>query len=143
MRSERATAPIAGPRAGELYFNQEPELPIGPGGDTAICRAATEDGPAEVLARIANARVPLNPRLRLQCNLSPDGRWLAAPLVDGHTVNVWLIPTAGGPMRAVTDFGERSVFIVRAVAWSADSRRIYAAVADANADIFLLDGPLA
>jgi hypothetical protein len=45
-------------------------------------------------------------------------------------------------MRAVTDFGERSVVIVRAVGWSADSRRIYAAVADANADIFMLDGLL-
>jgi Tol biopolymer transport system component len=142
VRSERATAPIAGPRAGELYFNQEPELPIGPGGDTAIFRAASEDGPAEVLARIANARVPLNPRLRLQCTLSPDGRWLAAPLVDGHTVNLWLVPTEGGPMRAVTDFGERSVFIVRSVGWSADSRHIYAAVADANADVFVLDGLL-
>jgi eukaryotic-like serine/threonine-protein kinase len=142
VRSERASAPIAGPRAGELYFSEEPELAIGLGGDTAVCRAAREDGSAEVLARIARARVPLNPRLRLQCRLSPDGRWLATPLVDGHTVNVWLIPTDGGPMRAVTDFGERSVLIVRSVGWSADSTRIYAAVADANADVFLLDGLL-
>jgi Tol biopolymer transport system component len=93
-----------------------------------------------MLARVASGRVPLNPRLRLQCRLSPDGRWLATPLVDGHTVNLWLIPTDGGPMRAVTDFGQRSVLIVRSVAWSADSTRIYAAVADANADVFLLDG---
>jgi eukaryotic-like serine/threonine-protein kinase len=143
VRSERASAPIAGPRAGELYFSEEPELAIGPGGDTAICHTAREDGPAEVLARIASARVPLNPRLRLQCRLSPDGRWLATPLVDGHTVNVWLIPTDGGPMRAVTDFGERPVLIVRSVAWSADSRKIYAAVADASADVFVLDGLLA
>jgi hypothetical protein len=43
-------------------------------------------------------------------------------------------------MRAVTDFAERSVFIGRQVSWSPDSRHVYAAVADTDADIVLLEG---
>jgi hypothetical protein len=45
-------------------------------------------------------------------------------------------------MRPVTDFGERSVHIVRQVSWSPDSRHVYAAVADTDADIILLEGIL-
>ena len=85
---------------------------------------------------------PLVPRLHLHTSLSPDGRWLAAPLIDGTTANLWLIPTDGAPMRPVTDFGERSVSIVRHVSWSPDSRHVYAAVADTEADIILLEGLL-
>jgi hypothetical protein len=43
--------------------------------------------------------------------LSPDGRYLGTPLIDGATTNLWILPTAGGPMTPVTDFGERSVMI--------------------------------
>jgi len=46
-------------------------------------------------------------------------------------------------MRAVTGFGERSVFIARHVSWSPDSRHIYAAVADTSVDVVLLEGLLA
>ena len=99
------------PDGGVLFFSHLPELPFGRRGETEVCRAAPDDGPAEVLARVANSRVPLAPRLHLQPRRSPDGRWLAVPLVDGATVDIWLIPTGGGPMRAVTDFGERPVFI--------------------------------
>ena len=45
-------------------------------------------------------------------------------------------------MRPLTDFGDRSVIIGRRVSWSPNSRFIYAAVADTDADIVLLDGLL-
>ena len=62
------------------------------------------------------------------------------PLPDGGTSNIWALPTDGGPMRPLTDFGDRSVVIARRVSWSPDSKFLYAAVADTDADIVLLDG---
>ena len=61
---------------------------------------------------------------------------------DGQTCNVWALPTSGGPMRRLTDFGDRSVVIARRVAWSPDDNFIYAAVVDVDADIVSLDGLL-
>jgi hypothetical protein len=43
-------------------------------------------------------------------------------------------------MRPITDFGDRSVVIARRVSWSPDSKFIYAAVAETDGDIVLLDG---
>jgi Tol biopolymer transport system component len=107
--------------------------------DFEFRRARPENGSYEVVARIAAARVPHDPAL-FQMILSPDGKWLATPLTDGTTTNLWLLPAAGGPMRQVTDFGERSTLIVRHVSWSPDSKEIYAAVADRDADILMLEG---
>jgi hypothetical protein len=45
-------------------------------------------------------------------------------------------------MRQITDFGKRSVAIVRRISWSPDGKYIYAAVADTDTDIVLLDGLL-
>ncbi len=143
VRSDRAIGPAAPLDGGALFFIRPPRLPLGDRGDTEVCRAAPEDGPPEVLARVATVRVPLAPTLHLHVSVSPDGRWLGVPLLDGATANIWLIPTDGGPMRAVTDFGERSAFIARSVSWSCDSRHVYAAVADIDADIAVLDGLLA
>jgi hypothetical protein len=50
------------------------------------------------------------------------------------------MPVHGGTMRQITDFGQRSVVIVRRVSWSPDGKCIYAAVADTDADIVMLDG---
>ena len=74
--------------------------------------------------------------------LSPDGNSLALPLTDGTTSNIWALPTSGGPMRPLTDFGERPIVIGRRVSWSPDGRYIYAAVAETDADVVLLDGLL-
>jgi Tol biopolymer transport system component len=142
VRSGRVLGPTVHPGSGVLFFSRLPALPLTTHGESEVCRAEPDDGPAEVLARISNSRVPLVPRLHLHFDVSPDGRWLAAPLIDATTVNIWLVPTDGGPMRAVTDFGERSVFIARHVSWSPDSRYVYAAVADTSADIVLLEGLL-
>jgi len=45
-------------------------------------------------------------------------------------------------MRQITDFGERSTVIMRRVSWAPDGKSLYAAVADADADIVMLDGLL-
>jgi Tol biopolymer transport system component len=144
VREDRATSPALVPRDGApLYFTRLPESAFGcAGGEYEICRARPEDGPAEVLARLPTSRVPLAPRISLQAFLSPDGRWLAAPLFDGWTTNIWFIPTDGSPMRAVTDFGERAVSIARSMSWSPDSHLVYAAVADTDADIVAISGLL-
>jgi hypothetical protein len=89
------------------------------------------------MARVAGERVPA--RLPNIC-ISPDGQYLAVLLIDGATTNIWTLPTAGGPMSPVTDFGDRSIIIARSVSWSRDSRHIYAAVAETQTDVVLLDG---
>ena len=62
------------------------------------------------------------------------------PLIDGATTNIWALPTAGGPMKKLTDFGHRSIAIMRSVSWSADSQFLYAAVAETETDVLLFDG---
>nr|AFK79206.1 serine/threonine protein kinase [uncultured bacterium F42-01] len=100
-------------------------------------RAHPPDSDVERLARAAGERLPA----RYPCIvISRDGRYLATSLVDGATTNIWVLPTAGGPMTPVTDFGDRSVLIVRSMSWSADSQHLYAAVAEIRTDIVLLDG---
>jgi serine/threonine protein kinase/Tol biopolymer transport system component len=123
-----------------LYFvhRLRPEI-FGLWGDSEIQRLPLGKGPPEVLARIAASRVAVSPLL-LQVFLSPDERWLAVPLMDGSTTNLWALPTAGGAMRPLTDFGDRSIVISRSVSWSADSRHLYAAVAETETDIVLFDG---
>lgn len=110
-------------------------------GGIEIWKAKPENGPSELLARIPGPRLPFDGWVWQQ-TLSPDGNWLAAPLLDRGTTNLWVMPVHGGPMRQITDFGRRSVLIVRRVSWSPDGQHIYAAVADTDADIVLLDGLL-
>jgi Tol biopolymer transport system component len=100
-----------------------------------------ENGPFQPLGRIASERVPIAPQL-MHMFLSPDERWLAFPLIDGATSNIWIQPTGGGAMRPVTDFGSRPVLVARRVSWSPDGKALYAAVAETDADIVLLDGLL-
>ncbi len=56
--------------------------------------------------------------------------------------NIHALPVEGGPMKRLTDFGERPVLIVRRFAWSPDGRFIYAAVAETDADIVRITGLL-
>jgi hypothetical protein len=104
-----------------------------------FARASPPDGPCQTMARVAGARLAARV---WGIALSPDGRHLGTPLIDGATTNLWILPTAGGPMSPVTDFGERSVMITRNVSWSRDSQHIYAAVAETQTDVVLLDGLL-
>ena len=101
-------------------------------------RPRPEDGPSRLLARIPASRVAswqiVNP------SLSPDGQWLALPLTDGFTTNIWALSTGTGEWRQVTDFGDRAIFIARKVSWSPDGKSILAAIGEGDADIVLLDG---
>ena len=52
-----------------------------------------------------------------------------------------LLPGARlGAMRPLTDFGSRSVVIARRVSWAPDGKSLYAAVAETDADIVMLEG---
>ena len=64
----------------------------------------------------------------------------ALPLKDGTTTNIGTRPASGGSFRQITDFGRRAILIARQVSWSPDSRFIYAAVIEQDADVVLLDG---
>jgi serine/threonine protein kinase/Tol biopolymer transport system component len=97
------------------------------------------DGSMQSIIRISGARVPVLPLLFAPI-ISPDGEWLAIPLTDGATTNIWGLPTSGGPLRPLTDFGNRSILIARSVSWAHDSQSVYAAVAEVEADVVLFDG---
>ena len=136
VRAERLRN-VIGVHGTTLYYAVEQPLVNG-SPEFDILAAAPEDGPSRILARIPASRAPIwqlvNPAL------SPDGKWLAQPLTDGFTTNLWTLSTTTGKWRQVTDFGERATFIARRVSWSSDGRYILGAVADGDSDIFLLEG---
>jgi Tol biopolymer transport system component len=125
---------VVGSDGQTLYFMVDRTLTDGSPG-FEIHSATPEDAPSRLLARIRASRAPqwqiMNP------SLSPDGRWLAMPLTDGVTTNIWLLATATGEWRQVTDFGDRPTFIARRVSWSADGRSILAAVGEGDSDIVM------
>lgn len=138
VRSE-ATRNVIGVYDATLYYTVE--RPLLDGRPEVEIRAATpEDGPSRPLARVPASRVPswqiVNP------TLSPDGEWMAMPLTDGLTTNIWALSTMTRAWRQVTDFGDRATFIARRVSWSSDGRFILAAVGEGDSDIVLLDGLL-
>jgi Tol biopolymer transport system component len=127
-----AGVPAPSPDGKTLYY-----APRGFMNANEIYKASPENGAAVPLAQYARSRVPLWPT---GYALSPDGRWIAVPLKDGATTNIWAIPTSGGSLRQITDFGRRAILIARQVSWAPDGKTIYAAVAETDADIVLLDG---
>jgi Tol biopolymer transport system component len=127
---------VVGVAGRTLYFMVDRTLTDGrPGFE--IHSASPEDGPSRVLASIPASRVPqwqiINPAL------APDGEWLAMPLTDGVTTNIWALSTTTGTWRQITDFGEKPTFIARRVSWSADGRSILAAVGEGDADIVIFE----
>ncbi len=129
----RAPAVDAG---GKLFFAMN--LPALNGlSDIEILVANPENGPAQKLTRISGSHLSSS-GLLMQPVLSPDGKWLAVLLTDGPTTDIWVQPTAGGPMHRVTDFDRQATFITRRVSWSSDGHSIYAAVGKGEADIVLL-----
>jgi eukaryotic-like serine/threonine-protein kinase len=119
-----------------MYFMVDRTLTDGSPG-FEIHAASPEDAPSRVLARIAPSRAPQ--WQIVQPAVSPDGAWLAMPLTDGVTTNIWTLSTSTGAWRAVTDFGSRPIFIARRVSWSADGRSIIAAVGEADSDVVLFE----
>jgi Tol biopolymer transport system component len=122
--AESATAPFRG------WFGA---------GFLEFARCSPPDSSGERLARVAGQRMPAR---IVAFVMSPDGSYVATSLIDGGTTNLWLLPTDGGPMKVITDFGDRAVVIARGVSWSADSQFLYAAVNEIRSDIVLLDGLL-
>jgi eukaryotic-like serine/threonine-protein kinase len=135
IRSE-PTRNVVGLDGTTLYYIVE--RPLLDGRPEFEIRAATpEDGPSRALARVPASRVPgwqiVNP------SLSPDGEWLAMPLTDAFTTNIWVLSTRTGAWRQVTDFGRDATFIARRVSWSPDGKSLLAAVGQGDADIVTLD----
>jgi Tol biopolymer transport system component len=140
VRCDNAVAPAVSPDGRALFYTTP--LRRGTAGwDWEIRKAEPESGPSRVLGRVTGARIPVDP-FNVHLMPSPDGRWLALPLLDGMTSNLWLLSSADGSMRRLTDFGDRVVVMARRVSWSPDGRQIYAAVAELDADVVLLDGLL-
>jgi TolB protein len=134
VRRDRAIAP-ASAADGTLYF-VAPPLGGDRLGEWVLQKASPENAEVRRLTSINGARVPVDPN-NIHPILSPDGRWLAQPLIDRGTTNLWLIDTRDGAMKQATAF-DRPVVIARRVSWSKDSRHIYAAVAETDADVVVL-----
>ncbi|HEY3132357.1 MAG TPA: protein kinase [Acidobacteriota bacterium] len=104
-----------------------------------IRAARPESGPSQLLAQIPGWRIPAWQPAFSQV-LSPDGKWLIPIMLsDGPVSNIWALPTAGGPMRQLTDFAQRRTFIARRVSWSSDSKYIFAALGEGDSDVVLLE----
>jgi Tol biopolymer transport system component len=139
VRSDDVGGPAPSRDGATLYFLGVLQGPFGSWGDWEIRKAQPESGSFTALGRVASERVPISAFL-MHMFLSPDEKWLAFPMTDGATTNIWVQPTDGGAMRPLTDFGSRPVVIARRVAWAPDSKWIYAAVAETDADVVVLDG---
>ena len=140
VRCDNASVTLGAPDNSTLYYATELRGTNG-GWDYEIFKATPENGKAEKLGSVSGGRVPVDPAL-FQLILSPDGKLLVGPLLDGTTCNLWALPAEGGPMRRLTDFGGRSILIARRITWAPDSRHIYAAVAETDADVVSLVGLL-
>jgi Tol biopolymer transport system component len=103
-----------------------------------IIRAPVDGGPAEKVWVVPPSRIA--PWQIMNPSLSPDGRWLALPLTDGSTTNIWALSTADRHLQQVTDYGDRHIFIARRVSWSADGKSLFAAIGEGDADIVSLLG---
>jgi Tol biopolymer transport system component/tRNA A-37 threonylcarbamoyl transferase component Bud32 len=130
------TRNVIGVHGSTVYFMVERPLVDGRP-EFEIRAASPEDGPSRLVGRIPASRVA--PWQIVNPSLSPAGDWLALPLTDGFTTNVWALSTASGEWRRVTDFGTRATFIARRVSWTPDGKSIIASIGEGDADIVLLD----
>jgi serine/threonine protein kinase/Tol biopolymer transport system component len=142
VRTDNAMGAAISPDGSTLYYLSPQENLTGVP-DYEVRMARPDDGQARLLWRIPGARVPLTYGWTAQPVASPDGKSLALLLRDGTgNINVWSLATQGATLRQITDFGQRRTIIARRVSWSSDSRSIFAAVAEGDADIVLLEGAL-
>ena len=138
VRDDNAIGCQSAPDGSALYYAKVLTQATG-AWDFEIRRATPEDGPSEVIGRVAGTRVPPT-AVNFQAILAPDGRSLAMPLLDGSTTNLWALSTTGGEWRKLTDFGQRNVIIARRIAWSKDGQHMYASVSEVDSDIVMLVG---
>jgi Tol biopolymer transport system component len=134
VRDDNAVASGFAPNGSGLYF-----FKITGSWDFEIRYAPDESGPSLLISRLAGSLIPSG-KGDTQPYLSPDGKWMATPLIDGATTNLWGLSTIDHKWKRFTDFGSRSVMITRRIGWSRDSKSIYASVSDIDSDIVRLVG---
>jgi Tol biopolymer transport system component len=138
VRDDDAVGCAVAPDGSALYYAKVLAQSTG-AWDLELRVARPENGPSTPLARLAASRIPVEP-INVQTYVSPDGKWLATPLVDGSTTNLWALSTTTGEWRQLTDFGETTVMIARRIGWSRDGQSIYASMAERDADVVRLVG---
>ncbi|PYX33309.1 MAG: hypothetical protein DMG80_06390 [Acidobacteria bacterium] len=142
VRTDNAMAGAISPDSSTLYYLSPQENLTGVA-DYEVRMARPDNASGTLLARIPGAHVPLTYGWSIQPVASPDGKSLALLLRDDTgNINAWSLPTQGGAPRQITDFGQRRTIIARRVSWSSDSRSIFAAVAEGDSDIVLMEGAL-
>ena len=139
VRSDNARGPAVAVDGSALYYIV-PLQNLNGLLDYELRVARPEDGPSKLLARISGERVPIWQGLHPV--ISRDGKWLVAPLDDGLGTNIWVVSTADGKLKRITDFGQRRTFIARRVSWSSDGKWLFAAVGEGDSDIVQMDGLL-
>jgi Tol biopolymer transport system component len=133
VRTDNALCPAVSSKDALYYVERGPA-------SLEIRVARPENGASELLYRIPPSRAGLEELIYFQPSISPDGSTLALFIRDGYGTNLFALPTSGGPLRRLTDFGDRRVSIVRRVSWSSDGKFLFAAVGEAREDVVLLEG---
>lgn len=139
VRSDNARGPALAPDGSGLYYLVPMENLNGLL-DYELRVARPEDGPSALLAHISGSRVPIWQGLHPV--ISRDGKWLVMPLDDDFGTDIWVLPTAGGKLKRITDFGSKRTFIARRISWSADGKWVFAAVGEGDSDIVQIEGLL-
>jgi serine/threonine protein kinase/Tol biopolymer transport system component len=138
VRDDNAVGCATAPDGSALYYAK---ILAGTTGawDFEIRVARPENGPSALDGSVSGARIP-SESVNVQLYPSPDGKWLATPLIDGTTVNLWALSSTGGGWRKLTDFAPDNVMIARRIAWSRDGKSIYASMSEVDSDIVMLSG---
>jgi len=139
VRSDNARGPAVAPDGSALYY-VVPLQNLNGSLDYELRVARPEDGPSTLLARISGEQSPLWQGLHPV--ISRDGKWLVMPLDHNKGTNIWVVSTADGKLRQITDFGEKRTSIARRISWSSDGKWVFAAVGEGDADIVQMDGLL-
>lgn len=142
VRTDNAVGPAISADSSTLYYSSPQENLTGVT-DYEIRMARPDNGPAHLLARVPGFRIPVAHGWTANPVLSPDDKSLALLLRDdAGNINIWSLPTQGGNLRQITDFGQRRTIIARRVSWSSDSHSMFAALAEGDSDIVLMEGVL-
>jgi serine/threonine protein kinase len=134
-RFEREATTLAAlnhPNIAQIYGLEE--SPSDDGGRAGVRALVMELVEGEDLARLLARRSLTWP------DVIPIARQVAEALAAAHQAGIFALSTSTGEWRRITDFDGRATFIARTVSWSSDSRSIFAAVAEGDADIVRLDG---
>ncbi len=88
MRCDAAVPMVSRDEAALFFSPHRPEHAF------EIFKANPPNGKESLVARYSPTQIPLYPQGHA---LSYDDQWIAVPLKDGVTTNIWAIPTAREP----------------------------------------------